>query len=155
MSKLPLCLCCGTETSPKQRRILKSESNSDLIPVLSYFIKRALREAGRGCSDNELLSVLNGGCDSLGYIYRDCHTQLSRHHKTDMIIAEKVKVAVTVASIINFSQQPTQDDLNSCQELISSQENVISVARKRKCSPNMYTQTSSTKKILHQIALLI
>ena len=67
-----LCLCCGDQTECKQRRVLQSEGNRHLVPILCTLILMVSQENSNrhtSFSEEDILDVLNGTIAMSGLLY--------------------------------------------------------------------------------------
>ena len=106
-----LCLACGDATSEKYRRVLRSSSNSHLIPILSSVLQRVLVNAGQESTEAEILEVLLGRTsDSLGYICKSCYDLLNSYYRKEQSVIKKIE---KVIGLVKFKNHSVHDETNS------------------------------------------
>lgn len=91
----------------KNRRILKSESNSHLVPLLSLAIHRTLVNDGQdSCTEDDILEVLYGRRNSLGFICKTCYIFLNGYYKKQQDLMEKTRKVIQFVSFCNVDDVP-------------------------------------------------
>ena len=95
------CLCCGILTLPGNRRVMRSDSKQNVIPVLTSVLKSTLLNAGRRCTVGDIEVFINKN----GFVCRNCHTLLIRHYTTECSLMEKAKGAI---HLVNLNQGDCQ-----------------------------------------------
>ena len=103
-----ICLCCSNTTVPRQRRMLRSESTKQVIPTLATVLERVLEEAGKPYTKAGILGVINGEYNSLGYICRNCYTDLLKCYKDTCALMDKVKNVIDVVSFTEESSESSE-----------------------------------------------
>ena len=103
------CLCCGTEISPRNRRVLRSENSENLAMrcALTFMFLKTLESLGRRCVVEEVSSAISSYC----YVCRNCYTLLSKYITTESSLMEKVKGAVDQLKL--FPDRTNCDDVQT------------------------------------------
>ena len=82
-----ICLCCAVQTTPKERRVLRSESNCKVIPLLKSLIQRVLVNTDKKPDqETDVDGVLLGDYNSSGYVCRSYQTLLVRYYTADSLL---------------------------------------------------------------------
>ena len=124
-------------TEEKERRVLISQSNNHLIPLLSSVLLRTLADTGKDCTEGKVLDILNGSRNSLGYICRHCYYLLSSYYKKDQSVKEKVKKVIELVTFRNSDS------------LANSSYRSVNIGTKRFSKDSTQTQSSKKPKKYH------
>ena len=115
LATIMACVVCAKATVPQRRAILQSKCNSQLIPALSYLIKKVLQtEESPTVLDihNLLVSDETG---TLTYLCSKCCIKLSRFNDVEKKLVDSLKegnIANRIAGLVAHTSQ-AQSSLQS------------------------------------------